>query len=142
MGSEERFGRRSGRTFEISQLDNNGIVATSAANAMLECIRVVSPEPLIVPVSSNGALFGELGQDRCAVCDANLYRTFETPSQTSTALQPRFAVNEMLQCIRAVSPEPLIVPVSSVGVFLREVGHDRSAWSHRVVLAYRPLGLK
>ena len=130
------------RTFEISQLDNNGIVATSAANAMLECIRVVSPEPLIVPVSSNGALFGELGQDRCAVCDANLYRTFETPSQTTTALQPRFAVNEMLQCIRAVSPEPLIVPVSSVGAFLREVGHDRSAWSHRVVLAYRPLGLK
>ena len=45
------------RTFEISQLNNNGIVATSAANAMLECIRVVSPEPLIVPVSSNGALF-------------------------------------------------------------------------------------
>ena len=109
---------------------------------MLQCIRVVSPEPLIVPVSSNSALFGELGQDRCAVCDANLYRTFETPSQTTTALQPRFAVNEMLQCIRAVSPEPLIVPVSSVGVFLREVGHDRSAWSHRVVLAYRPLGLK
>ena len=56
------------RTFEISQLDNNGIVATSAPNTMLECIRVVSPEPLIVPVSSNGALFGELGQDRCAVC--------------------------------------------------------------------------
>ena len=51
------------RSFEISRLDNNGIVATSAANAMLECIRVVSPEPLIVPVSSNGALFGELGQE-------------------------------------------------------------------------------
>ena len=54
------------RTFEISQLNNNGIVATSAANAMLECIRVVSPETLIVLVSSNCALFGELGQDRCA----------------------------------------------------------------------------
>ena len=81
------------RTFEISQLDNNGIVATSAANAMLECIRVVSPEPLIVPVSSNGALFtlylaSLVRTDaRCArVCDANLYRTFETPSQTTTAL--------------------------------------------------------
>ena len=84
-----------------------------------------------MPVSSNGALFGELGQDRCAVCDANLYRTFETPSQTTTALQPRFAVNEMLQCIRVVSPEPLIVPVSSNGAFLARLvttdPHGRTA---------------
>ena len=109
---------------------------------MLQCIWVVSPEPLIVPVSSNGALFGEPGQDRCAVCDANLYRTFENPRQTTTALQPRFAVNEMLQCIRVVSPEPLIVLVSSNGALFGELGQDRCARPHRSVPAYRPLGLK
>eukprot|EP00966_Prymnesium_polylepis_P268704 6207650-Prymnesium_polylepis.1 len=67
---------------------------------------------------------------------------FENPSQTTTALQPRFAVNEMLQCIRAVSPEPLILPVSSVGAFLREVGHElttdsrgRTAWCSPTALS-------
>ena len=44
----------------------NDVAATFAANIMLQRARLVSSEPLVVNVSSNGAFLGEVSRDRCA----------------------------------------------------------------------------
>ena len=44
----------------------NDVAATFVANIMLQRARLVSSEPLVVNVSSNGAFLGEVSRDRCA----------------------------------------------------------------------------